>query len=207
MSQMTLCLITVISFVWGKLTLGTTAMCALLAFFFTGILDAQSVLACFSNATGIMMVSMFIVAAGFNKTQFVKNVAGMIGHAAKGTLIAQLLCFCKLPEALLGGIDFLIVIGQCERRIRHFFPQISFLCRCIQLVGLFIRHIGKALAGAVFPIVGVHLFHVSLQGLQLHQLFRQLLHGLRIIAGNSGIVLRRCCFALVIFRFLLYGQG
>ena len=86
MSQMTLCLIicllTVIGFVWGKYTLGTTATISLMAFFFTGILDANTVLGCFSNATGIMMVSMFIVAAGFNKTQFVKNVATWIGKAA-----------------------------------------------------------------------------------------------------------------------------
>ncbi len=105
MTQMTLCLIitalTVASFVWGKFTLGTTAMISLMLFFFTGILDANAVLSCFSNATGIMMVSMFIVAAGFNKTQFVKNVAGWVGKAAKGSLtkvmigymlIAALLC-------------------------------------------------------------------------------------------------------------------
>lgn len=127
MSQMTLCLIicliTVISFLWGKLTLATTAMCALMVFFLTGILDAQSVLSCFSNATGIMMVSMFIVAAGFNKTQFVKNVANMVGRAAKGSLtkvligylgIAALLCqfigsnlipFCIVAPLLIATVE------------------------------------------------------------------------------------------------------
>lgn len=58
MTQMTLCLIicllAVISFVWGTLTLGTTAMISLMLFFFTGILDANAVLSCFSNATGMM---------------------------------------------------------------------------------------------------------------------------------------------------------
>lgn len=104
MSQMTLCLIvcliTVISFVWGKLTLCTTAMCALMVFFFTGILDAQGVLSCFSNPTGIMMIAMFIVAAGFNKTQFVKNIANMIGHAAKGSLTKVLIGYIVIAELL-----------------------------------------------------------------------------------------------------------
>lgn len=105
MSPMTICLIicilTIISFLWGKFSLGTTAMVALAAFFFTGILDADTVLGCFSNSTGIMMVAMFVVAAGFNKTQFVKNIAAFIGKVAKGSftkvmigyiLIAILLC-------------------------------------------------------------------------------------------------------------------
>ena len=105
MNQMTLCLIisvlTVISFVVGKLTLGTTALISMMVFLLTGILDAETVLGCFSNSTGIMMVAMFVVAAGFNKTQFVKNVASYIGRISKGSLtkvmagyifIAILLC-------------------------------------------------------------------------------------------------------------------
>ena len=105
MNQMTLCLIisvlTVISFVVGKLTLSTTALISMMVFLLTGILDAETVLGCFSNSTGIMMVAMFVVAAGFNKTQFVKNVASHIGRISKGSLtkvmagyifIAILLC-------------------------------------------------------------------------------------------------------------------
>lgn len=118
MSQITLCLIisllTVISFLWGKFTLGTTAMISLMVFFFTGILDARTVLGCFSNATGIMMVAMFIVAAGFNKTQFVKNIAGWIGKAAKGSLTKVMigyLCVAMLLCQFIGSnlIPFCIV--------------------------------------------------------------------------------------------------
>ena len=127
MSQMTLCLmislLTVVSFLWGKLTLGTTAMISLMAFFFTGILDAKAVLACFSNSTGIMIVAMFVVAAGFNKTQFVKNVANWVCKVAKGsltkvmigyTLIAALLCqfifsnlipFCIVAPLMIATVE------------------------------------------------------------------------------------------------------
>lgn len=118
MSQMTLCLIiclfTVISFLLGKLTLGTTAIISLMAFFFTGILDAKTVLGCFSNATGVMMVAMFIVAAGFNKTQFVKNIASWIGKAANGSLTKVMigyLCVAMLLCQFIGSnlIPFCIV--------------------------------------------------------------------------------------------------
>ncbi len=93
--------LTVIGFLTRKFTLGTTAMMALLAFLLTGVLDAKTVLGCFGNATAVMLVAMFIVAAGFNKTQFVKNVAGMVKNISKGSLtkvlagyviIAVLLC-------------------------------------------------------------------------------------------------------------------
>ncbi len=105
MNPMTLCLIicllAIISFLWGKFSLGTTAITAMMAFLLTGILDAKTTLGFFSNSTGVMMVSMFVVAAGFNKTQFVKNIAAFIGKAAKGNfykvmagyiLVAVLLC-------------------------------------------------------------------------------------------------------------------
>ena len=123
---MTICLIisalTAISFIWGKLTLATTAMISMMAFLLTGCLKAEEVLACFSNNTGILIVSMFIVAAGFNKTQFVKNIAVWIGKIAKGNitkvlagyiLIAVLLCqfiqsnlipFCILSPLLIATV-------------------------------------------------------------------------------------------------------
>lgn len=90
MSQLTICLIisvlTIISFVWGKLSLATTAMTSMMLFFITGCVDADTVLACFGNASGIMIAAMFVVAAGFNKTKFVRNVASGIGRIAKGSL-------------------------------------------------------------------------------------------------------------------------
>ena len=90
MSQLTICLIisvlTIISFVWGKLSLATTAMTSMMLFFITGCVDADTVLSCFGNASGIMIAAMFVVAAGFNKTRFVRNVASGIGRIAKGSL-------------------------------------------------------------------------------------------------------------------------
>lgn len=155
MSQMTICLIisllTVASFVWGKFTLGTTAMLSLMAFFFTGILDAKTVLGCFSNATGIMMVSMFVVAAGFNKTQFVKNVANWIGRAAKGSLtkvmigymlVAMLLCqfiqsnlipFCIVAPLLIATVESM---GYKPSKVIYSLGLVCIVnCQCLPLGG------------------------------------------------------------------------
>lgn len=124
---MTLCLIiaalTVASFLWGKFTLGTTAMISMMLFYLTGILDGPTVLACFGNSTAVMLIGMFVVAAGFNKTQFVKNVANWIAKVAKGSLtkvlfgyivIAILLCqfissnlipFCIIAPLMINTVE------------------------------------------------------------------------------------------------------
>ena len=90
MNQLTVCLIicllTVLSYLWGKFTLATTAMISMVLLLFTGCVDETTVLSCFGNSTGIMMVAMFVVAAGFSRTQFVKNLAGSISKMAGGNL-------------------------------------------------------------------------------------------------------------------------
>lgn len=77
MNQLTICLVicvlTVISYAWGKLKMGTTALLSMVAFVVTGCIEPKAAVANFSNTNAVMMLSMFVVAAGFNRTQFVKN--------------------------------------------------------------------------------------------------------------------------------------
>lgn len=127
MSKLTICLIicllTCLSYLWGKFTLATTAMISMMLFLLTGCVDANGVLSSFGNSTGIMMVAMFVVAAGFSRTQFVKNLAGSISKIAKGSLtkvlvgymlVAVLLCqfiqsnlipFCILYPLMVATVE------------------------------------------------------------------------------------------------------
>lgn len=104
MSKLTICLIicllTCISYLWGKLTLATTAMVSMLLFLFTGCVDGETVLASFGNATGIMMACMFIVGAGFSRTQFVKTLAGGITKIARGSLMKVLVGYILMAMLL-----------------------------------------------------------------------------------------------------------
>lgn len=104
MNQMTICLIicllTVISYVLGKVTLATTAITAMMALMLTGCIAPTDVLGYFGNGTGVMIVAMFVVAAGFNKTQFVKNVARSITGVAKGSL-TKIMCGYVLVAIVL----------------------------------------------------------------------------------------------------------
>lgn len=82
-----ICLVSVISYVWNKIPMALTAMISLAAFVLFGCLSPEEALGYFGNANGIMIMSMFIVAAGLQRTQFVKKVASSVNRIANGSLV------------------------------------------------------------------------------------------------------------------------
>ncbi len=127
MTPLTICLIicvlTMISYVWGKLPMALTAMLSMVAFILTGCLDPKTALGYFGNTNGIMIVAMFVVAAGFTRTQFVKKCAASVNGIAKGSLMMVMLGYV-LVTALLAqfiqssvivfGIMAPMMIASCE---------------------------------------------------------------------------------------------
>ncbi len=127
MSQLTICLIisalTIFSYAWGKLKMGTTAMLSMVAFVLTGCIDPGTAVANFANTNAVMMLSMFVVAAGFNRTQFVKNCAASVNKIAKGSLvmvmfgyvlITVVLCQFIQSSMVVFGIMAPMLIASCE---------------------------------------------------------------------------------------------
>src|SRR5699024_4473856 len=114
MSQLSICLIicllTVISYVWGYFSLATTAIISMFLFMVTGCIDANTALGYFGNANGIMMMAMFVVAAGFSKTQFVKNVSSSITHIAKGSLTKIMAGYILIAVLLAQFIQSSVVV-------------------------------------------------------------------------------------------------
>lgn len=90
MSLLTICLIicvlTIAAYVWGKFPMGSVALTSMIAFIITGCITPEEALANFGNSNAVMLLSMFVVAAGFNRTQFVHNFAAKINSIAKGSL-------------------------------------------------------------------------------------------------------------------------
>ena len=78
MSQLTICIIicvlTAISYIVAKIPMALTALISMMLFVLTGCLDPATAASYFGNTNAIMMLSMFVVAAGFNKTQLLRNV-------------------------------------------------------------------------------------------------------------------------------------
>jgi len=92
MNTMVICLIicafAIISYVWGKISMATTAMASLVAFLVTGCLSPREALLNFGNQNGVMIMSMFVVAAGLQRTQFIKLVAASVNKITRGSLVS-----------------------------------------------------------------------------------------------------------------------
>lgn len=83
-----ICVLAIISYVWGKVSMATTAMVSLVAFVVTGCLSPRDALLNFGNQNGIMIMSMFVVAAGLQRTQFIRLVASSVNKITKGSLVS-----------------------------------------------------------------------------------------------------------------------
>lgn len=106
-----------------KLPMGVTAMIAFLLTIFLGLLPAKTALANFANKNVILILSMFVVVAGFNRTQAVKKMSKLvykvsggnftmmfIGYALVGCLLSQ---FIPSPMSVY-TILFPLVMASCE---------------------------------------------------------------------------------------------
>ena len=127
MNHLTICLIicvlTMVSYIWGKIPMGLTALLSMAAFILTGCLKASTAAGYFGNPNGIMIAAMFVVSAGFNRTQFVRKCAASVNKIAKGSLtrvmlgyvlIAALLAQFIQSSVIVFGIMAPLMMASCE---------------------------------------------------------------------------------------------
>lgn len=114
MTSLTICLIicvlTMISYVWGKLPMGLTALTSMAAFILTDCLDPKTALGYFGNSNGVMIVAMFVVAAGFTRTQFVKKAAASVNKIAHGSLTMVMLGYVLVTALLAQFIQSSVIV-------------------------------------------------------------------------------------------------
>lgn len=90
--------------------MGLTALLSMVAFVLTGCLDPKTAAAYFGNNNGVMMMSMFVVAAGFNRTQFVKKCAASVNQIAKGSLTMVMFGYIIISVILSQFIQSSLVV-------------------------------------------------------------------------------------------------
>lgn len=152
--QLVICLIifiaTLASFVIGRFTMATTAMFSMLLLVITGCLDSKTALSGFSNSSTVIMASMFVVSAGFSKTQMVRKLSNVVGRVSKGSFI-KVLAGYVLINALLGqfiqssmacfSIVFPLAVAMCDdlgfSRSKMIFPigMVSIACIGVLPIG------------------------------------------------------------------------
>ena len=65
-------------------TAGVVATCVFCLVAFSGLLPAKDVLSVLANPNVTLIVGMFVVAAGFNKTQAVHKLSGLVYKISGG---------------------------------------------------------------------------------------------------------------------------
>ena len=83
-----------------KTTNGVIALCAIILTTFSGLVPAGDVLKNFANANVLLITGMFIVAAGFNRTQAVNKMSDMVRKVSGGNFTVMLAGYCLVTFAL-----------------------------------------------------------------------------------------------------------
>lgn len=143
MSQVIICFIIFLLVIFGyifyekiNIPMGVTAMAALLLLVFTGCIDSKTALSGFSGANTIMIITMFIVAAGFNRTQMVNKMASLISRLGGGsfnkTLAGFIIITCLLSQFIPSPMVAFTVV----------YPMVVAMC----------NEMGVSPSKAIFPV-------------------------------------------------------
>ncbi len=129
MSQLTICLIifvlTLIAYAFATKYVSITmiSLISMMLMVVTNCLDAKTALGCFSNSSAILMASIFIVAAGLNRTQMVNRVSSFICKISKGSFTKVLTGYVLLIFILAQFIPSAVVCFSIV------FPMALSVCR------------------------------------------------------------------------------
>ncbi|MEW4924553.1 SLC13 family permease [Algibacter sp. 2305UL17-15] len=100
--MLTILVITIALFVWGKFTPDIVALLSMISLFLTGILNAEETLSGFSNPTVIMIAALFIIGEGLSQTGWTA-LAGRKFVEWAGKSIPKLLVIVTLGSGILSG--------------------------------------------------------------------------------------------------------
>jgi len=100
--MLTILVITIALFIWGKFTPDIVALLSMLSLYLTGILDTKETLSGFSNPTVIMIAALFIIGEGLSKTGWTA-LAGKKFVEWAGKSNKKLLVIITLGSGVLSG--------------------------------------------------------------------------------------------------------
>ena len=157
-SQMIICLgiflFMILGFVFAdklRTTLGVVALCAIMLTSFSGLMEPKAVLACFANKNVLLITGMFIVAAGFNRTQAVHKVSQMVYKISSGKFRVMLGGYLLIALALtqmipspmvVFGIVSPLLAGSCSEfkvspsKVRFSLALVCVSCCLVMPVGI-----------------------------------------------------------------------
>jgi di/tricarboxylate transporter len=103
-------------------TIGVVALCAIVLTAFSGIVKPSEVIANFGNANAVLIVSMFVVVAGFNRTQAIKKLSSLVYKISGGNFRICLAGYVIMTFLLAQFIPSPIAVFTIV------FPLVSAMC-------------------------------------------------------------------------------
>lgn len=100
--MITILIITILLFVWGKFSPDVVALIAMVSLFLTGILNLNETLSGFSNPTVIMIASLFVLGEALSKTGWTALIGQKFIKWA-GKSVPKLLVIVTLGSGLMSG--------------------------------------------------------------------------------------------------------
>ncbi len=89
MNTLVICIIifalSLVSYIINKFPMAITSLLTLIALVVTGCLDGAKAISGFGNSNTVLIVGMFVIAAGLNRTQFVDKMSASIMKASGGS--------------------------------------------------------------------------------------------------------------------------
>lgn len=128
-TQVVICIVifvlSLISYALNKIPMAITSLLTMGALILTGCLDGKTAMSGFANTNMAIIVGMFVIAAGFNRTQFVDRLTVKIAQLAGGSYQRSYL-YTVLVMILLTGllnsatVSYMIVLPLYSAMCRQF---------------------------------------------------------------------------------------
>lgn len=162
MTQAVICLVvfvlTLIAYMVNKWPLALVSMTSLIVLSITGCLTPAEALAGFANSSTIIMGSMFIVAAGLNRTQMIRKVSNLVYKVSGGSFTKGMAGYC-LVALLIAQVapSAILIFSIC-------YPLVSDFCRKMKVSpskGLFSIALIAIATVAALPIGSGATSHIA----------------------------------------------
>lgn len=125
--QLTICIVifvlSLVSYALNKIPMTVTALISMAALIFTGCLDANTALGGFANNNQVLIVGMFVVAAGLNRTSFVDKLSDAIVKVSGGSYKRAYLGYILLAFVITS------VLNNATASLAIVFPLYSAMCK------------------------------------------------------------------------------
>lgn len=117
--------VSIVLYATHVIPMGLTSLLSVIAFVMAGCLESKDALSCFADPTAVIYASMYVLAAGFNRTSFMDKLSSWIIRASHNSMRRVWLSYILLAGLLTSMIPspisaFVVVAPLCVNSCKKF---------------------------------------------------------------------------------------